>query len=67
MNPADAHWAAVSRAAQRDAAWRADCVRRRREERAARLRVRLGLVLVRAGLRLASPLTPTNVSAPPPS
>ncbi|MBV8982796.1 MAG: hypothetical protein JO086_18005 [Acidimicrobiia bacterium] len=63
MVPADAHWAAVSGATQRDAAWRAECLRRRREERAARMRVRFGLMLVRAGLRLASPLTPTNVGA----
>jgi hypothetical protein len=67
MNPADAHWAALSDATQRDAAWRVECVRRRRRERRARLRVRVGLLLVRAGLRLASPLTPTNVGAVPPS
>ena len=53
----DAHWAAVSRATQLEAHWRAEWRRGRREDRRRRLRLRLAVLLVRAGLRVAQPLT----------
>ncbi len=49
---AEAHWEAVSRATQLEALRRREARRERRRRR----RVRSGLLLVRAGLRLAEPL-----------
>ena len=53
----DAQWAAISRATQLESAYRAELRRHRAEGRRRRIRVGVGLWLLRIGLRVAGPLT----------
>lgn len=54
----DTTWMAVSRATQMQAQYRAELRRARKQARQANgLRIRMAGVLVRAGLRIAGPLT----------
>lgn len=53
----DAHWAAVSRATQLESAYRTELRRQRAEGRRRRVRVSVGIWLLRIGLRVAGPVT----------